>query len=146
MAAEVNPTIERFPARDHTHTQSDARTDESTGSLLDLTALALAWGSWAWAVTYIVLTLFFVDFHGGETFYAADGAIAVAAAGLLTAVITLAVAAISLPRWRHAAAAMGLLAAISLMLAITSLGLFLIPAAFGFALAALFELMRVRAA
>lgn len=109
-----------------------------------MVALVLAWSSWAWATFFVVLSLFFVGIRDGQTFYESDGAAALAGAGLLFLMMTAAVIAMSVSRWRRAAGVMAAIAACAVFTAIFSLSLFLVPAAFGFAMAALFELSAAR--
>ncbi|MBI5309488.1 MAG: hypothetical protein HZB14_00440 [Actinobacteria bacterium] len=137
MSRNANPYIDRPEKKRPARYEADQPTTE-------FVALALAWSSWAWATFFVVLSLFFVGIREGQTFYESDGAAAIAGAGLLFLMMTAAVIAMSVPRWRRAAGVMAAIAACAVFTAIFSLSLFLVPAAFGFAMAALFELSAAR--
>lgn len=111
-------------------------------------AIFCSWASWLWTAFFVVLLLFFVDFRsesiGGQTYYEYEGATALLVSILLMVIITVASVIISIKRMLPYAMAAGIVATIAVMAALMFFGPFLVPAAFGYALAAIFMLIKAQ--
>lgn len=138
MAHEINPYMRTYPAKPAGTAHGSSFVGEQL--TMDVLSLALAWGSWAWCGVFAALELFVVEFHGGQTYYEQNGAVALTGMIAMMALLTIACVVMSVPRLRVAGGVLMAISTVAVLTSVVTLGPFLLPAAMGFALAAFFEL------